>query len=71
LEYPGKNDVFEVLINPESLVVTFCIVEPSMGIAVPKMAYQFEREGYYCRDNKDINEIVFNRTVSLRDTWSN
>jgi glutaminyl-tRNA synthetase len=70
LENPGKNDHFEELINPESLVVTYGIVEPSMANAVPEMAYQFEREGYYCRDNKDVNEIVFNRTVSLRDTYS-
>ena len=71
LENPGKNDHFEQLINPESLVVTYGMVEPTMASAKPEVAYQFEREGYYCRDNKDINEIVFNKTVSLRDTWSN
>ena len=70
LENPGKNDHFEELINPESLTVTYGVVEPTMANAKPEIAYQFEREGYFCRDNKDTNEIVFNRTVSLRDTWS-
>jgi len=38
--------------------------------AEPEIAYQFEREGYFCRDNQAGNELVFNKTVSLRDTWS-
>jgi glutaminyl-tRNA synthetase len=71
LENPGKNDHFEQLIDPESLVVTYGVVEPGMANAEPEVAYQFEREGYYCRDSKDVDEIVFNKTVSLRDTWSN
>jgi len=71
LENPGKNDHFEQLINPESLVVTYGVVEPGMANAEPEVAYQFEREGYYCRDNKDVDKIVFNKTVSLRDSWSN
>jgi len=71
LENPGKNDHFEQLINPESLVVTYGVVEPGMANAEVEVAYQFEREGYYCRDSQSPNEIVFNKTVSLRDTWSN
>jgi len=51
--------------------VTYGVVEPGMANAEPEVAHQFEREGYYCRDNKDVDEIVFNKTVSLRDTWSN
>jgi glutaminyl-tRNA synthetase len=46
------------------------MVEPTMKNAKPEVAYQFEREGYYCRDNKS-DDIVFNKTVSLRDTWNN
>ena len=37
--------------------------------AKPEMAYQFEREGYFCRDNQS-NGLVFNKTVGLRDTWN-
>ena len=37
--------------------------------AKAEMAYQFEREGYFCRDNQS-NDLVFNKTVGLRDTWT-
>jgi glutaminyl-tRNA synthetase len=70
LENPGKNDHFEQLINPESLVVTYGIVEANMVNAKPEVAYQFEREGYYCRDNQPNVELIFNKTVGLRDTYS-
>ena len=70
LENPGKNDHFEQLINSDSLVSTYGVVEPSMANAEPEVTYQFEREGYFCRDNQSPDEIVFNKTVSLRDTWS-
>ena len=71
LENPGKNDHFEQLLNPESLIITYGIVEPSMQNAEPERAYQFEREGYFCRDNQAAEDerLVFNKTVSLRDTW--
>ena len=71
LENPGKNDHFEQLINPESLVVTEGFVEPNMLGATPEVAYQFEREGYFCRDNQSGDALVFNKTVALRDTWNN
>ena len=70
LENPGKNDHFEQLINPESLITTYGMVEPTMAHAKPGVAYQFEREGYFCRDNQSSDEIIFNKTVSLRDTWN-
>ncbi len=69
LENPGKNEHFEQLINPESLTVTFGVVEPTMKNAKPELAYQFEREGYFCRDNQSNGELIFNKTVALRDTW--
>ncbi len=71
LENPGKNDHFEQLLNPKSLVVTYGIVEPSMKDAKPELAYQFEREGYFCRDSEASDSLVFNKTVALRDTWGN
>ena len=58
-------------INPESLIIKYGVVEPNMLGAEVEVAYQFEREGYFCRDNKSGDELVFNKTVSLRDTWNN
>ncbi|MBW5290659.1 MAG: Glutaminyl-tRNA synthetase [Candidatus Ruthia sp. Asou_11_S2] len=69
LENPGKNDHFEQLLNPQSLVTTYGVVEPSMANSRPEFAYQFEREGYFCRDNQSSDELVFNKTTGLRDTW--
>ena len=59
-------------INPESLVVLKgCRAEPSLATATPEERFQFEREGYFCADSKDSrpNNLVFNRTVTLRDSW--
>ncbi|MBE8189824.1 MAG: glutamine--tRNA ligase/YqeY domain fusion protein [Candidatus Thioglobus sp.] len=70
LENPGKNEHFEQLINPKSLVITSGVVEPNMANAPPEQAYQFEREGYFCRDNQPSDGLIFNKTVALRDTWS-
>jgi glutaminyl-tRNA synthetase len=39
-----------------------------MQNAKPDQAYQFQREGYFCRDSQ-TEDLVFNKTVSLRDTW--
>ncbi len=59
-------------INPDSLeVLTSCRVEPSLAGAAPASRYQFERLGYFCVDPDSSGEkLVFNRTVSLRDTWA-
>ena len=59
-------------INPDSLqVLSGCRAEPSLGNAQPEDRFQFEREGYFCADLKDSRpgRPVFNRTVSLRDSW--
>ena len=59
-------------INPESLVVLKgCRAEPSLAQAQPEDRFQFEREGYFCVDLKDSapGKPVFNRTVTLRDSW--
>ncbi|QIQ22315.1 glutamine--tRNA ligase [Zophobihabitans entericus] len=69
---PGSEDDFLSTINPDSLIVKQGFVEPSLRQAKVGVAYQFEREGYFCLDSKDGSEdnLVFNRTVGLRDSWS-
>ncbi|HEC60279.1 MAG TPA: glutamine--tRNA ligase/YqeY domain fusion protein [Methylophaga sp.] len=65
-------DDFTVHINPNSLVtLTDCVLEPSLLDAAPGTVYQFEREGYFCADSElcQDGKLVFNRTVTLRDTW--
>jgi len=63
---------FTVNINPHSLeVLTGCKVEPSLDGATVGSRYQFERKGYFCVDpDSDEAGLVFNETVSLRDTWA-
>ena len=63
---------FTAALNPESLeTLTSCRVEPSLAGAEPGSRYQFERLGYFCVDPDSTPESpVFNRTVSLRDTWA-
>ncbi len=63
---------FTANLNPNSLeVLKPCYLEPSLKCAKPGDRYQFERLGYFCVDS-DSSEgaLVFNRTVSLRDTWA-
>jgi glutaminyl-tRNA synthetase len=60
-------------LNPESLTVrTGCQVEASLAGLTPPKAFQFLRLGYFCLDSKDSrpDQLVFNRSVSLRDSWS-
>jgi glutaminyl-tRNA synthetase len=66
----GKD--FRDYINPDSLeVLTSCRVEPTLAGATPGSRYQFERLGYFCVDpDSSPEKLVFNRIVSLRDTWS-
>ena len=56
-------------INPNSLEIKNGFVEPNLLNARAEITYQFEREGYFCRDSK-CEELVFNKTVGLRDTWN-
>ncbi|ALL36960.1 glutamine--tRNA ligase [Serratia marcescens] len=69
---PGAAEDFLSTINLESLVIKHGFVEPSLAAAQPEKAYQFEREGYFCADNRysSADHLVFNRTVGLRDTWA-
>jgi glutaminyl-tRNA synthetase len=60
-------------INPKSLqVLNACRIEPSLADASPGSIFQFMRLGYFCVDTKysSPNKPVFNRTVTLRDTWA-
>jgi len=67
-----EGEDFTASLNPNSLeVLTSCRVEPSLGGAPPGSRYQFERQGYFCVDpDSTAGKLVFNRTVSLRDTWA-
>ncbi len=59
-------------LNPNSLeILTGCKLEPSLAGAAPGARYQFERLGYFAVDKDSTAEaLVFNRTVSLKDTWA-
>ena len=70
-ENPGKHDNFEELINPNSLVSTYGFCERNMIGAELYKSYQFERNGYFCRDEDSNGMLVMNKTVSLKDTWGN
>jgi glutaminyl-tRNA synthetase len=70
-ERPDETDL-EAALNPSSLeVVEGCFVEPSLRNAKPGDRFQFERQGYFCADPDSApGKPVFNRTVTLRDTWA-
>jgi glutaminyl-tRNA synthetase len=59
-------------LNPDSLeVLTGCKLEPQLAAANTGDPVQFERQGYFCRDpDSTPGDLVFNRTVGLRDTWA-
>ena len=64
---------FTAHLNPNSLeILDDCKLEPSLANAGPSSRWQFERLGYFCVDSKDSSpgSLVFNRTVTLRDTWA-
>jgi len=63
---------FTANLNPESLSVVTGYLEPSLAEAKPGFICQFERLGYFCADSRDSapGKPVFNRTVTLRDTWA-
>jgi glutaminyl-tRNA synthetase len=65
------NDIHTAL-NPDSLVIKKqCKLEPDLAKATPDMRYQFERVGYFVLDktHSEINAPVFNRIITLRDSW--
>ena len=72
-ENPNECEDYKECLNPDSLkVLKDCKLEPVLAHAEPGSRYQFERLGYFCADEKDSapGRPVFNRTVTLRDTWA-
>ena len=66
---PSQFDDMSSILNPNSLIIKNGYVESNLQDAKIERAYQFEREGYFCRDSES-NGLVFNKTVGLRDTWN-
>ena len=74
VEKPDSKDIedYRTCLNPDSLVELYdCFVEPSVADSAVRH-FQFEREGYFCVDAIDSTpeRLVFNRTITLRDSWS-
>ena len=70
---PEENKEVDFIehLNPNSLVETTAFIEPSLNEAKEGQHYQFQRMGYfYCDGRNSENQVVFNRTVGLRDTWA-
>jgi len=74
--FPGRNDPkgnFVKDLNPESIItISNCKIESSITNSKPENVFQFERVGYFRLDSKisHPDSLVFNRTVTLRDTWA-
>jgi glutaminyl-tRNA synthetase len=69
----AEGEDFKSYLNPNSLeILDSCKLEPSLTQAAPGDRYQFLRLGYFCVDSRDSSQErpVFNRTVTLRDTWA-
>jgi glutaminyl-tRNA synthetase len=69
---PGNERDMREDLNPDSLrIIDDCRIEPALGRLAPGETVQFERQGYFCWDPDSTPERpVFNRTVTLRDTWA-
>jgi len=67
-----EGEDWKANLDPGSLeALTECQIEPSVAAAAPGTRYQFERNGYFCVDPDTSGEaLVFNRTVTLKDTWA-
>ena len=67
----AEGGEFTDYLNQDSLeVLSDCMVEASLGDVDSGDTFQFEREGYFTRDIEQGGAIVFNRTVTLRDSWA-
>ncbi|MDO6639304.1 glutamine--tRNA ligase [Shewanella sp. 5_MG-2023] len=69
---PAAFETLDEVLSDDSLTVLKGVAEASLANAVAEKAYQFEREGYFCADNKDSSKeaLVFNLTVALRDSFA-
>ncbi len=73
VESPDESEDFRQFINPQSLeILSGCQVERNLKNSGPGDRFQFLRHGYFCVDSRNsaAEKLVFNRTVSLRDTWA-
>jgi len=73
VEDPGAAEDFRAHLNPDSVrVISEAKLEPMLAHAAPETRFQFERLGYFCADRLDHRpgRPVYNRTVSLKDTWA-
>jgi glutaminyl-tRNA synthetase len=67
----SKDTDFKTLINSESVQIITALVEPSLSTATPANRLQFMRKGYFCVDlDSTTQKLIFNRTVTLKDTWA-
>jgi len=68
----SESKTYRDYLNPESRRTVTGYVEPAAASATPEQSFQFERTGYFVADRRDHTEAkpVFNRSVTLRDTWS-
>ena len=67
-----KGRSFKEFLNPDSLQkLSNCLLEPSLAQAGEEDRFPFERQGYFCldEDSAPAGKLIFNRIVSLRDTW--
>ena len=71
-ENPDKAKNYLEAINPDSFITSTALIEPELLKAESETTFQFERVGYFTVDTKDSKpgKPVFNRTVTLRDTWA-
>ena len=67
-EKDGRD--FKSVLNPKSLEVVTAKCEPSLKDAKPELRYQFERLAYFALDKDSGGKLIFNRTITLRDTWA-
>jgi glutaminyl-tRNA synthetase len=69
---PDAEGEFMKHVNPHSLEVVTAKLEPSLKGATSEQYFQFERLGYFVLDSKDATPVkpVFNRTITLKDTWA-
>ena len=69
-ESEGKT--YQEYLNPDSRKSVRGYVEPAAAVAAPEQSFQFERTGYFVADRRDhrADAPVFNRSVTLRDTWA-
>ena len=70
--HPGRDRDFLEDINPDSRRVITAQLEPALADAQPEQRFQFERHGYFCADRIDSKPgaPVFNRALTLRDSWT-